>query len=531
MIGALAGHTHPVIPMDLRREITDDHNEVIAVFRLAHKGNDTVIRIVAIDPFKTVPVKIHLPEGLVIIVKSVELPGIFLHLRMHGILLHQMPVQAVIKVPLNELAELTAHEQQFLAWMSHPVGKEGPQAGKLLPVIPRHLADQGTLSMDHFIMGQGQHKVLRKSVHEGEGELILVPFAIDRIQAHIIQHVVHPAHIPFVIEAHAACVYRLGNQRPGCGFLRDHQRVGMILEYGLIQLLDEIHGFQIARIPVFIRLPFPVLPGVIQIKHIGHRIDAQPVNMEFLQPEQRVGNQEALDLGAAVIKVGGSPFPVLRPLLIIRLVKGLPVEMTQSLIVLAEMARHPVHDDGNAVFMGLVYQIHEVLRFAVAAGYRIIACSLIAPGAIIGMLTEGHELQMGVMHILHVLDELISQLPVAQVASLQRTPPGTQMHLIGQHRALIGTLLFLLLVPFPIMPLIAGKIIDLGSRLGLFLSEKAIGVRLHDMGTAPLGPDSVFIDGFLLQTLDEHAPDFPIVDFLHLIAAGIPFVEVAHHTH
>ena len=141
-ISAGARHTDPIIMTYLRRKVADCHDEIITVFCLAHKGYDAVLIVVAIDPLKTIPVKINLPECLMITIEFIQCPGVFEHFGMHRIFLYKMPVQTVIKVPFNELAEFTAHEQKLLARMSHPVTEEVAQTCELLPVIARHFADQ-----------------------------------------------------------------------------------------------------------------------------------------------------------------------------------------------------------------------------------------------------------------------------------------------------------------------------------------------------------------------------------------------------
>ena len=517
--------------IDLRRKVADNHNEIRRVLRLAQEGDDTVLRIVAVDPLEAVPLEIHLPERLVLAVHTVELPRILQELRMHRILLHEMPVQAVIEVPLDELPELAAHEQELLARMRDPIAEERPEIRELLPVVPRHLADERALAMHRLIMRERQHEILRERIHERERDLVLVPFPIDRVKAHIVEHIIHPAHVPLVVEAHAAHEYRLRDQRPGGRFLRDHERVRMILEYRRVQLLDEIHCLEIARIAVFVRLPFAILARIVQIQHIRHRVDAQPIDMILLEPEHRVRDEEAVHLRAAIVEIRRAPFPVLRPLLIVRLVERLPVKMPQPLLILAEMARHPVHDDRDAVRMRLIHQIHEILRLAIAARDREIARRLIAPGAIIRMLAERHELKMRIMHLLRVADELIRQVTVAQVAALQRAPPGAQMHLIDEHRLLIGAVLLFRLIPGSVVPLIASQLPDTGRRMRFFLRKEAVGIRLQDMRPAPLRLDCILIDRTGLQPGNERAPDLTIADALHRMDPRVPLVEIPDHAH
>ena len=58
--------------------------------------------------------------------------------------------------------------------------------------------------MNHFIVRQRQHKMLAVGIHLVEGQLVVVVFAEYRIEAEIVQRVVHEAQIPFEIKAQPA---------------------------------------------------------------------------------------------------------------------------------------------------------------------------------------------------------------------------------------------------------------------------------------------------------------------------------------
>ena len=53
--------------------------------------------------------------------------------------------------------------------------------------------------------------------------------------------------------------------------------------------------------------PLPFLAAVVEIEHRGHGIDAQAVDVHFLQPEHGAGEQEILHLVAAEIVDQGRP--------------------------------------------------------------------------------------------------------------------------------------------------------------------------------------------------------------------------------
>ena len=116
--------------------------------------------------------------------------------------------------PLPPLTEFSAHEQQFFSWLGKHVAEEQAQIGKFLPGIPRHFIDQRTLAVDHLVMGQRQHEVLRKPVQHAEGELVVMKLAVNRIIREIEQGVVHPAHVPFHAKSQAAHIGGLRHHRP-----------------------------------------------------------------------------------------------------------------------------------------------------------------------------------------------------------------------------------------------------------------------------------------------------------------------------
>ena len=511
-----------------RSKVADSDNK-LAIIGPADKGQHAVICVVAVNPLKAAPVKVNLPEFFVLHIELVEVLGEFQHLGVHLVLLRQMPVKAGIPLPLNELAELAALEQKLLARMSHPVAKEGTEAGKLLPVVTRHLVDQGALAMHYLVMGQRQYEILAESIHHGEGNLVMMPLSVDRIKAEIAKGIIHPAHVPLVVEAHAAHVDRLGDVRPGGGLLGNHQCLRILPEYGLIQLVEEINSLQIAVAAVLVGLPLALLPAIVQIQHICHRIDAQPVNMVLIHPENRIGNQEALYLGAAIIKVGSTPACIICTLRIVGLIQVASIKVPKARIVLAEVTRYPVHDYADACLMGLVNEIAQVIRCAEAAGSGIIAGSLIAPGTFIWMLAERHELDMGVVHFLGVVHQLLRHIPIGKLIALRSAAPGTQMHLVGQHRLAIGLGALLLLLPLSILPLIVVHVIDTGGSCRSHLCIVAIRVSLHDVRSAMLRHDGILVHIPLLDTRNEDFPDLAIVNPGHLVDTGVPVIELTDY--
>ena len=133
----------------------------------------------------------------------------------------------------------------------------------------------------------------------------------QRIHGHISEHVVHPAHVPLEVEAQTAYIGRLCDHRPCGGFLGDHHDVLVFAEQRRIKLLQERHGFEVLVATVGVGAPLAVLAVVIQVEHGSYGVHAQTVNMVFLYPVIRVGNQEALYLRLTPVEDVGAPVLVL----------------------------------------------------------------------------------------------------------------------------------------------------------------------------------------------------------------------------
>ena len=104
-------------------------------------------------------------------------------------------------IPLLALPDLRSHEQQLLAGMRPHVGEKRADVGESLPFVARHLAEQRSLAVDHFIVRNRQHEILGEGVQQAEGDVVVVVLAVDRLLREVIQHVVHPAHVPLHREA------------------------------------------------------------------------------------------------------------------------------------------------------------------------------------------------------------------------------------------------------------------------------------------------------------------------------------------
>src|SRR5438034_5395089 len=118
-------------------------------------------------------------------------------------------------VPFAPLPEFAAHKEKLFPRMpEHPRIKH-PHIGELLPDIARHFRKQRAFPIDNFIVTQHQNEMFLKSIEEREGDVSLMEPPVNRIELHVSEEVVHPAHVPFKAEPKAAKISRARNAGPG----------------------------------------------------------------------------------------------------------------------------------------------------------------------------------------------------------------------------------------------------------------------------------------------------------------------------
>ena len=212
----LAGkrHADPIVVIYVRRKIHDNQTTRAGVAALADPAEHVAVGIVGDDPFEARGVAVHLMQRRQGAIQPVQVADQRLDAGIFA-LLEQMPVERAIVVPFAFLAELAAHEHQFLAGMAEHEAVIGAQIGKALPFVAGHPAQQRAFAMHHFVMRQRQDEVFRKGVMQAEQNTAVVMLAMDRIFADVIQRIVHPAHVPFIAEAKPAIFDRARHLRPG----------------------------------------------------------------------------------------------------------------------------------------------------------------------------------------------------------------------------------------------------------------------------------------------------------------------------
>src|SRR5229473_2540956 len=166
---ALGGDVHCLLAAhvaDVRTAVVDDGDDyILGIFSAADKGENTVVRIVGVNPFEAMPVKFDLMEGGLGGIEMIEVGDELLDAAM-GIVLEQVPVQAVRFGPFAALGKFLAHEKEFLAGMCVLIGVEKTEIGELLPHVAGHLVEQRIFSMNDFIVREGKLEIFGEGVEK-----------------------------------------------------------------------------------------------------------------------------------------------------------------------------------------------------------------------------------------------------------------------------------------------------------------------------------------------------------------------------
>jgi outer membrane protein assembly factor BamD len=107
---------------------------------------------------------------------------------------------------------------------------------------------------------------------------------------------------------------------------------------------------------------------IVEIKHRGHRIDPQPVDMKFPQPVECIRDQERPDLLALIIEYQRAPIAMLGFPVVVILVKTGAVEACQPVGVARKVCRNPVEDHAKVFAMEMIDHPTELVRRPEAAG-------------------------------------------------------------------------------------------------------------------------------------------------------------------
>ena len=429
-----SGGAQTVIVTDNRREVEYAQNHV-AVVVFTYKAYDGVVRVVAPYPFEAGVVMVDFPERRVVLVDVIQ----FLH---HGEKLavalpaDQVPVERLLFVPFAELAKFIAHEVELLARMRVLERVGEAEVSELLPIVTRHFAEHGTLAVDHFVVAENLYEVFRISIDHAERELVVMVFAVDRFVLDVAEEIVHPAHVPLVVEAEATLLWRTRDAWEAGGFFGDENRVRSQAAHDAVQVLQEFERVVVDVAAVFVRNPLAGALAVVEVEHRGDSIDAQTVAVEFLEPVHCVCDEKILDFVAAEVKDVSAPVRMLALTRIGMLVTSCAVETSESVCVLGEVCRNPVENHADFVLMAEIDKVAELVGRAVAARGGVVTRDLVAPGFVERMFCNRQKFYVRVAHFLEVRNEAFGEfVPVEEAVRVRWVAtPGTGMDFVNVHR-------------------------------------------------------------------------------------------------
>ncbi len=235
--------------------------------------------------------------------------------------------------------------------------------------------------------------------------------AEDGLLAHVVERVVHPAHVPFHAETEAAQIHRARHHRPRRRLLGDHLRVRMIAVHRLVQMPQELDRAQVFLAAVRVGDPLARLAPVVEIEHRRDGVHAQAVDVVLVEPEHRARQQESAHLMAIVVEDRAVPLGMKALARIGVLVEVGPVEIREAVSVGGKMRRHPVEDHADPLTMQHVDEVHEVLRRPVACGGREVPGRLVAPRAVERVLGDRHQLDVREAVVADVVGQAAARCP------------------------------------------------------------------------------------------------------------------------
>src|SRR3954471_15184859 len=95
----------------------------------------------------------------------------------------------------------------------HP-GEEHPQIGELLPFVARHFCNERTLAMNDFVVTEDEDEMFLKRVKQGKRDIAVMKAPVNRVEAYVMEEIVHPTHVPFETETETAEIRRSRHTRP-----------------------------------------------------------------------------------------------------------------------------------------------------------------------------------------------------------------------------------------------------------------------------------------------------------------------------
>ena len=203
-----------------------------------------------------------------------------------------------------------------------------------------------------------------------------------------------------------------------------------------VQLFQQRNRFEILAPAKLVRHPLPLLSAVVQIEHRRDGIHSQAVEVKFLEPIERVADQEIPHFITPIVEDVCAPIRMLAFARIEMLVQGGTIEAPKCERVLGKVRGHPVHNHTDPAPVQIVDQITKIVRRAVAGRRRIVAADLITPGWSVRMFLQRQKLDMRKAHLGNIVSQERRHLAIGQrpVVFFSNPSPRSKMNFIDRER-------------------------------------------------------------------------------------------------
>src|ERR1700736_3775106 len=197
--------------------------------------------------------------------------------------------------------------------------------------------------------------------------------------------------------------------------------------------------------------------------------------------------------------------------------------------IFREMSRNPVDDDADPVLVATIDKMPELIRVPKSAGGSVVAGYLIAPGPIEGMLGHRHQFEVCVTQVLHIRDQTICELDIAEipVPFFRDAGPRSEVNLIDADRLFVPLLRFPGLDPFVIAPFETVEVKHQGSGLDSMLPVETERITFQYQLAKGISHLKLVMGPFS-HAWDEDFPNSGFDPFSHRMTSAIPAVEIAY---
>ena len=129
------------------------------------------------------------------------------------------------------------------------------------------------------------------------------------------------------------------------------------------------------------------------VEHAGDAIEAEAVEVEFVDPVAGVGEEKVEDFWFAVVEAAGVPGGVVAAVAGVKVLVGGAVEAGEAFVFVFDgVGMNEVDDDGDAGFVCGVDELFEFFGGAESGGGGVEVGDVIAEGAVVGVFHDAHEL-------------------------------------------------------------------------------------------------------------------------------------------